>query len=56
MKGELVDIVYNRMFKKFVKELFKGSQSGFGNEGHESSRKKKKQKTKNTLTKEKFLY
>lgn len=58
LKGELVEIVFDRMFKKFVKELFKGSsKENLGHESHrDSNRKKKKPKVKQTLTKEQFLY
>ena len=39
---EIVDIVYDRMFKNFTKELYKGEQSGGDMLAQEPRRRKKK--------------
>jgi len=58
---EIIEIVYERMFKKFVKELFKGCQkeNSDGTDsiwGKDQTLLRKKKKTHTSLSKEQFLY
>ena len=52
--NQIINLVYDRMYKNFIKELFKGSQK---ENRRESKHKRDKQpKSRHSLTKEQFLY
>lgn len=63
-QAEITEMVYQRMFKKFVKELFKGCQkenqggmgSGRTSERHSKKRGSSKPRQRNVLTREQFTY
>ena len=63
-QAEITETVYQRMFKKFVKELFKGcqkeNQSGVGggrmSERHSKKGKSSKPRQRNVLTRDQFTY
>ena len=62
---EIVETVYSRMYKNFVKELFKGclkennsgsTQWGSLGKSEQKSSRRKKNKPRQSLTKEQFFF